>query len=242
MKDMKGIYKFLLLAALTLGAVSCDKVYLDPNSTLEPDVVNNTDNLVDLINGIQQRWSAERSGLIYTSVNITGLNTSELQLLNPGNQGENEVLLGGDDIGGDNELLNNMWTNAMLCRKEATTVITSAETATDDTSVGNTLKAYGLFYRALVHGTLIQYFEQIPVEIIEDAPFNDRVTVLQNAIDDLTEAKGYIDAGLSSEVTSGLIGSVDLENSEIEIELSENSDTEDQDNAAQELEEQGGEK
>jgi hypothetical protein len=65
----------------------------------------------------------------------------------------------------------------------------------------------------LVHGTLIQYFEQVPVEIIEDAPFNDRATVLQNAIDDLTEAKGYIDAGLSSEVTSGLIGSLDLENS-----------------------------
>ncbi|MCB0374106.1 MAG: RagB/SusD family nutrient uptake outer membrane protein [Muricauda sp.] len=210
---MKRIYNFLLLMALTLGAASCDKVYLDPNSTLEPDVVNNTDNLVDLINGIQQRWSAERSGLLYTSVNITGLNTSELQLLNPGNQGENEVLLGGDDIGGDNELLNNMWTNAMLCRKEANTVITSAEIATDDTSVSNTLKAHGLFYRALVHGTLIQYFEQVPVEIIEDAPFNDRATVLQNAIDDLTEAKGYIDAGLSSEVTSGLIGSLDLENS-----------------------------
>ncbi len=210
---MKGIYKIILLVTLTLGAISCDKVYLDPNSTLEPDVETDTDNLVKLINGIQQRWSAERTGLLYTTVNITGLNTGELQLLNPGNEGENEILLGGDDVSGDNELLGNMWTNAMLCRKEATTVINSAEIASDDTSVSNTLKAHGLFYRALVHGTLIQYFEQVPLEIIDNAPFSDKATVLQNAISDLNEAKGYIDTGLATEVTSDLIGSVDLENS-----------------------------
>lgn len=101
----------------------------------------------------------------------------------------------------------------MLCRKEATTVITSADLATDDTSVANSLKAYGLFYKALVNGTLIQFFESIPLEIIEDAPFVDRSAVLQSAIADLNEAKGYLQAGLSSEVTSGVFSSVDIGNS-----------------------------
>jgi hypothetical protein len=101
----------------------------------------------------------------------------------------------------------------MLCRKEATIIIDAADNAASDASVANSLKAYALFYRAMTHGTLIQYFESIPLEIIEDAPFNSRSEVLQNAIADLEESKGYINLGLSSTVTSGVFNSVDLENS-----------------------------
>ena len=60
---------------------------------------------------------------------------------------------------------------------------------------------------------MIQFFESIPLEIIEDAPFVDRSAVLQSAIADLTEAKGYIQSGLSSEITSKVFSSVDLGNS-----------------------------
>lgn len=210
---MKNINKIIVLGMLFMFVASCDKVYLDPNSTLEPDVVNSTDNLVALINGVQQRWSTDRAGIIYTSTHLTGLNTGELRLLNPGNLGENEVLLGGDDIDGGNELLNNIWTNGMLCRKEASTVINAADNATDDATTANSLKAYGLFYKALVHGTLIQFFESIPLEIIEDAAFEDRSAVLQSVIADLVEARGYIESGLSSDITSQVFSSVDLENS-----------------------------
>ncbi|CAM4233417.1 RagB/SusD family nutrient uptake outer membrane protein [Zobellia roscoffensis] len=209
---MKNIIK-LMAIALVIVASSCDTEYLDPNSTLEPDVVNNTDNLVMLINGIQQRWSSDRAGIIYTYTHISGLNTDELRLLNPGNLGENEILLGGDDVNGGNEVLINMWTNAMLTRKEATTVIDAADDASESASASGSLKAYGLFYRAMAHGTLIQFFESIPLEIVENAAFEDRATVLQSAIADLTEAKGYIDAGLDATATADIFTSVDLENS-----------------------------
>lgn len=210
---MKNITKLLAFILIVAVISSCDSEYLDPNSTLEPDVVNSTENLVKLINGVQQRWSSDRSGLIYTKTNISGLNTGELRLLNPGNLGENEILLGGDDVNGGNELLNNMWTNGMLTIKEATTVIEAADSSTEDPVTANSLKAYALFYRSLSRGTLIQFFESIPLEIVQDAPFKDRAAVLQNAIADLEEAKGYIGAGLSSAVTSGIFDSVDLENS-----------------------------
>ena len=209
---MKSILKIMAIGLL-IATSSCDTEYLDPNSTLEPDVVNNTDNLVRLINGVQQRWSTERTGIIYTTTNISGLNTEELRLLNPGNLGENEILLGGDDVSGSNELLINLWTNAMLTRKEATTVIDAADDISESASVSGSLKAYGLFYRALAHGTLIQFFESIPLEIIENALFEDRSTVLQNVLNDLTEAKGYIDAGLDSTTTADIFTSVDIENS-----------------------------
>ena len=209
---MKNIVKTIAITLL-IATTSCNTEYLDPNSTLEPDVVNNTDNLVRLINGVQQRWSTERTGLIYTGTHISGLNTDELRLLNPGNLGENEILLGGDDVSGSNELLINTWTNALLTRKEATTVIDAADDVSESTSVSGSLKAYGLFYRALAHGTLIQYFESIPLEIVEDADFIERSAVLHDVIADLNEAKGYIDTGLDTSITADIFTSVDIENS-----------------------------
>ncbi|SIQ77075.1 RagB/SusD family nutrient uptake outer membrane protein [Maribacter ulvicola] len=209
---MKNVIKTIAIALL-ITTSSCDTEYLDPNSTLEPDVVENVDNLVRLINGVQQRWSTERTGLIYTTTQISGLNTDELRLLNPGNLGENEILLGGDNVSGSNELLINTWTNALLTRKEATTVIDASDNVSDNASVSGSLKAYALFYRALAHGTLIQYFESIPLEIVENAPFIERSAVLEDVIADLNEAKGYINAGLDTSVTSEIFTSVEIENS-----------------------------
>lgn len=211
---MRYTLKAILVVMVLVVVSSCDTEYLDPNSTLEPTVVSSSDNLVDLINGIQLRYSSDRyTGVIYNSVHLTGLNTGELRLINAGNASENDILIGGSTITGDNSILVNLWTNSMLCRKEASTVYDSADEATSDATAANTLKAYALFYKALVHGTLIQYFEQVPLEIIENAPFNTRSEVLASAIEDLTEAKGYVDAGLSSEITSGLYSSVDIGNS-----------------------------
>lgn len=210
---MKNIIKIIALVVFMGFVSSCNKDILDPNSTLEPDVTSSTENLTALVNGIQQRWSTDRNGIIYNSVHLSGLSTKELRLLNPGNLDENEILLGGSDVSGGNGILNNIWTNAMLCKKEATTIIDAADGATSDATAANTLKAYALFYRAMVHGTLIQFFESVPVEIVDNAPFVDRAGVLNNAIADLTTAKGYIDAGLSSQITAGIFTSVDIENS-----------------------------
>lgn len=209
---MKNLFKIISLTLITL-LISCNEVILDPNSTLEPEVISNSKNLTKLINGIQQRWSSKRVGGIYNITHISGLNTNELRLLNPGNAAENEILLGGNDINGGNGILNNLWVNAMLCKKEATTVITAAKNATESTKEANTLKAYGLFYKALVNGTLIQFFEQIPLEIIENAPFKSKNEVLQSVIKDLTEAKEYIDTGLAESISSNIFTSINLKNS-----------------------------
>lgn len=211
--NMKNILSIVAVALLMIAISSCDKVYLNPNATLEPDVTSSPDNMAALINGIQQRWSTDRAGGIYNITHLSGLGTKELRLLNPGNLDENEVLLGGDDISGGNGILNNLWRNSMIGRKEAALIIDAADGATSDATAANTLKAHALFYRALMHGTLIQYFDQIPLQSVDDAPFNSRAEVLQSAIADLETAKGYIDAGLSSQITSQIFTSVDLGNS-----------------------------
>lgn len=204
---------YILLMGYTLGQmVACDKEYLDPYSVLDPSVQTSLDNQILLLNGMQKRWSTERSGAIYTTVTASGLTTGELRLLNPGNIGENDLSIGGNTISGDNEVLKNMWNQLMLLRKEATTIINNADNATSDIQERNTLKAYALVFRAMVHGTLIQYFEQIPIKIEANAPFENRSSVLTNAITDLTTAIEYADNGLSASVESRLLKSFRLQN------------------------------
>lgn len=196
---------YIIIIGYALANIACNKEYLDPYSVLDPDVASSVDEQVLLLKGIQKRWSIEKSGAIYTSVTASGLNTGELRLLNPGNVGENEIYLGGNTISGDNEILKNMWNQMMLLRKEATTIIENADNATTDVPTQNTLKAYALFFRAMAHGMMIQYFEKIPITIEANAPFHNRVSVLESAINDLTKAIEYANAGLSSNVESRLI-------------------------------------
>lgn len=208
------LFRYLIFPlGILFFASSCDKEYLDPYSVLDPTVESSVEAQILLINGIQQRWSTDRPGAIYTTVTASGLNTGELRLLNPGNLGENDLLIGGSTVSGDNEVLGNMWGQLMLVRKEATTIIANADNATDDAAIANTLKAYALFYKALAHGTLIQYFESLPLSIEKNAVFNSRTEVLNSAISDLNTALEYINNGLSDTVTSDMINSVALENS-----------------------------
>ena len=193
---MKFTRTLIILLTMVFVA-SCDKEYLDPFATLEPDVVSSEENLINLINGLQRRVSTDRPSSIYTVATTTGLNTAELRLLNPGNLGENEILLGGTEVSGDNEVLSNMWSQLMLTRKEATLVIDNASVASS-TARANTIEAYGLFYRALAHGTLIQYFERVPLTIGENSEFNDRSAVLASVIADLNEAVSLASSGDNS--------------------------------------------
>lgn len=204
---------YTIIVSLALTNVGCNKEYLDPYSVLDPDVTSSVDEQVLLLKGIQKRWSTEKSGAIYTSVTASGLNTGELRLLNPGNVGENELYLGGTTISGDNEVLKNMWNQMMLLRKEATTIIDNADNATTDIPSRNTLKAHSLFFRAMAHGMMIQYFEKIPITIEANAPFHNRTVVLENVINDLTMAVEYIDKGLSPAIETQLINSFDLRSS-----------------------------
>ena len=180
--------KFILLVFCSVLILSCDEEYLDPFSILEPNVVGTEENLIDLVNGLQRRVSTDRAGALYTTVNTSGLNTKELRLLNPGNLGENEILLGGANVSGDNEVLSNMWGQLMLTRAEATLVIDNVDNVASSTSRANTIKAYALFYRALSHGMLIQYFEQVPLSIGLNTEFDERAAVLQSVIVDLNQA------------------------------------------------------
>ena len=64
------LQKIVMMILVVFTISSCNTEYLDPNSTLEPEVVESTDNLIRLINGVQKRWSTERSGVIFNATHI----------------------------------------------------------------------------------------------------------------------------------------------------------------------------
>ncbi len=209
---MKFFKIYIVIITLSLF-ISCDKEFIDPINISDPEVENNVDNLISLINGIQKRYSTARAGAKYTTITAAGLTTGELRLINPGNEAEAQLTNGGNQLAINNGILRNMWGQLMLLRKEATTVINSADGAAPDQQTANTLKAYGYFYRALAHGTLIQFFEEIPLSIERNAQFNTRTEVLEASIEDLLFTESILQNGLSNSVTSGIFDSVDLENS-----------------------------
>ncbi len=205
-----NIYSILLMVFMFS---SCDEEFIDPINISDPEVESSVDNLTSLINGIQKRYSTDRAGAKYTTVTASGLTTGELRLINPGNEAEAQLTNGGAGITVNNGILRNLWGQLMLSRKEATTVINSADGATSDPQAANTLKAYGYFYRALTHGTLIQFFEKLPLSIERNAEFKNRTEVLEASIEDLLMTKSILQNEISASVTEDIFDSVDLENS-----------------------------
>ena len=210
---MKNIKKILFAITVFFVVASCDKEFIDPINISDPEVEGSVDNLILLINGIQQRFSTNREGAKYTTVTASGLTADELRLINPGNLAEAELTNGGNEISINNGIIRNLWGELILVRKEAETVFNSADEAASDAETANSLKAYALFYEALANGTLIQFFEQVPLLNEKEAQFNTRSEVLSDAITDLTTALGFAQSGISSTVSSGVFQSVDLENS-----------------------------
>ncbi|WP_343485868.1 RagB/SusD family nutrient uptake outer membrane protein [Allomuricauda sp. d1] len=210
---MKSIYKTFIVVILLTSISSCDKEFIDPINISDPEVEGSVDNLIRLINGIQQRYSTDRAGAIYNTVTASGLTADELRLINPGNLAEAELTNGGNEISINNGIVRNLWGELMLVRREALTVLESADAAASDEAEANSLKAYALFYRALANGSLIQFFEQVPLATEKEAQFNTRAEVLADVITDLNTALGYVQAGISSSVSGGVFQSVDLENS-----------------------------
>ncbi len=213
MKKMKSISKIFIAVVLLASFISCDKEFIDPINISDPEVEGSVENLIRLINGIQQRYSTDRAGAIYTTVTASGLTADELRLINPGNLAEAELTNGGNQISINNGIIRNLWGELMLVRREALTIMESADEAAADESEANSLKAYALFYKALANGTLIQFFEQLPLATEQSAQFNSRSEVLTECIADLGTSLGYVQAGISSSVASGVFQSVDLENS-----------------------------
>lgn len=177
----------LLLTGSSLLFTSCDKEYINPSTASVPSVTTNVDGLMNLCAGLQRRYSIGRQSPLYTAP-IGGMySVYGLRTLNVGNTAEAELETGKGAVSQGNAIVTQMWAQCLLTRTEAETVLNNLAVAADPADkVG--LKAYGSIFYALSMGTLVQFFEKMPLINGNNAVFSTRADALQKVITVLESA------------------------------------------------------
>jgi hypothetical protein len=199
----------LLFILLGLSFASCDSEYLDPTKPSEEDVFTTRAGLIGASNGLQAKWSVGRQSPVYTIVTGSGFTTNEYRLLNAGNVDEAELLAGGVSVSSKNAVINNLWSQCLVINSEAQKVLDNIDIITVPAEKSSVFTQASIF-KALAFGSLIQFFEKVPLQTMKNAPFNSRTEVLAAAIATLKTTEPYL---ATASGFTGLAGSIKYKNS-----------------------------
>ena len=175
------------MVASSISITSCDKEYINPSSASTPSVVTNVDGLMNLCAGLQRRFTIGRQSPLYNAPIGGAYSVYALNTLNAGNLAEAAAQSGKGALQANNSIVTQLWTQNLLLKTEAETVLNNLNVAVDGTDkVG--IKAYGSIFYALSLGTLAQFFEQIPLTTSNNATFSPRIQAIEKAIATLESA------------------------------------------------------
>lgn len=183
----------LLLLGSVFPIASCNKEYINPSTASVPSVITNADALMNLCAGLQRRFTVGRQSPLYSAPVAGAYSVYALYTLNIGNTAEKELETGKGAVTLNNSVVSQLWTQCLLTRTEAETVLDNLKVAVIPAdSVG--MKAYASIFYALSMGTLVQFFEQIPLNTEEQATFSPREAALQKVITLLESADADVTA------------------------------------------------
>ncbi len=205
-------YILYLLLPVTVLAVSCDQDIPNPNAATDEQVLNSSEGLIGMINGIKYRYTAGGASGLYAGVSANGLTTGELVILNAGNAELAQLGNGFDNVAPSNAVITNLWTNLNLIRADAQKILANAPDVIADEQTRNSVLAYANFFNALAVGTLAQFWEQVPLETEIDAQFSTREAALQEAVSLLGQASSQLSGSLSPAIISAVGTDIDLPN------------------------------
>jgi|KBSMisStandDraft_5_1062788.scaffolds.fasta_scaffold03430_7 hypothetical protein len=202
----------LLFTGSLLLITSCNKEYINPSTASEPSVTTSVDGLMNLCAGLQRRFTIGRQSPLYNAPIAGGYSVYGLYTLNIGNTAEKELETGKGSVTRNNAIVIQMWSQCLLTRTEAETVLNNLGVAGDPTDkVG--LKAYASIFYALSMGTLVQFFEKIPLTNGLNAEFSPRAEALQKAITALESADADLATTTpSSKFISKIPAGIDIKN------------------------------
>jgi len=186
---MLHIKKMIVMAAMGSGFIvtSCNKEYINPSTAPAQTVEANVDALMTLCAGLQRRFTIGRQSPLYTAPIGATYSVFGLYTLNIGNTAEKEMETGKGSVTQANAIVAQLWAQCLLTKTEAETVLDNLDVAVFPADkVG--LKAYASIFYALSVGTLVQFFEQIPLTNGINATFSPRATALQKVISILESA------------------------------------------------------
>ncbi|MEO5998389.1 MAG: hypothetical protein ABIN89_16665 [Chitinophagaceae bacterium] len=186
MLRIKQISVFLLLGSCFITS-SCNKEYINPSTASVPSVTTSADGLMNLSAGLQRRFTIGRQSPLYTAPIGGAYSVFALYTLNIGNTAEKELETGKGAVTQANAIVSQMWAQCLLTKTEAETILDNLSVAADPTDkVG--LKSYASIFYGLSMGTMVQFFEKIPLTNGSNAAFSPRADALQKVITVLESA------------------------------------------------------
>lgn len=209
LKIIKSITFSLLVSGFLMA---CEENYLDPSSISEANIFSTTEGLTGAAVGLQSKWSVGGRSPLRNAAGGSGLTVRSLNVPNAGNTAELDVFNGGNDILDNNVLVSNLWEQSLLVRNQADRIIANLDVFADQRTK-ESFEAWARTFKALCSGTLMQFFEQAPLETAENAEFFSREAVLEDAILNLEAARDIINSGpLAESFLEAMPGTIDLPN------------------------------
>ena len=212
MKYLSKKINQLLIAFVILVVVSCDTEYLNPSAATPEQAVSDANALIALANGLQQKYSVGVASPEYALTSANGLLTKELLVLNAGNTNELLLSQGGGSVQGNNSVLTNLWNQSNLVKSNANIILENLAVVGDQGTKG-ALQAHASIFKALALGNLAMFWEKAPLVVQTNAPFVDRIAVLNEAISSLEAAKAELaKAAIPATFTAGIVSGIDYAN------------------------------
>ncbi|MBC7867174.1 MAG: RagB/SusD family nutrient uptake outer membrane protein, partial [Gloeobacteraceae cyanobacterium ES-bin-316] len=131
--------------------------------------------------GLQRVYTLGRGSTLYNLVNINGLTTNELIVVNPGNTAEVQLAAGGTSVDGNNSMLTQYWSTCNKVIYDADLILANANNLADK-NYASGLIAYASIFKAMSLGAMAQFWEKIPAGIGTNVSFIDRVDGFKKAI------------------------------------------------------------
>ncbi len=206
---MKNIKIYTIISVLLISSglfTACETDFENPNNPTEDVVLGTKEGLFALATGIRQYYSIYALRQV---IEAPGITTRELGVTNTF-LNINELAKGGAELPSESGGITNPWVNLIRAKGMAESLIEGANSVELSEGSRSGLLAYGNLFKAICLGSLIEMYEQAPINNSADgaAEFSDRTTVLTNCIDLLEEAEDVLNATpMSDEFKSSVLWS-----------------------------------
>ncbi|MCW3463143.1 RagB/SusD family nutrient uptake outer membrane protein [Chitinophaga nivalis] len=152
-----------LIAALLAATIGCKKDYQDPSGPSAEEAYSTVNAVTNAAVGLQNWYSRDRVGLLYTTVTSGSLLTGETFVTNRGNTDEAQLGTGGSTLLNNNIIVTGMWAVTNKINYEADSILRRSQTlAFPDKGYASGLVAYTSIFKALAIGVQANFWEKVP--------------------------------------------------------------------------------
>ncbi|SFW69579.1 RagB/SusD family nutrient uptake outer membrane protein [Chitinophaga sancti] len=214
MKRYINNYSRSVIAGILLfAAASCKKEYTDPSGPSSDKALSSANALTDVAVGLQNWYTANRTGNIYTKVAASSLLTGETYVVNAGNTDENQLYLGGTNVQNTNTIVTGLWTVSNKIIFDADNVLKNVNSVVSDKNYASGLIAYTSIWKALAIGDMAEFWEQIPDTTGTNVPFITNTAGYARAIAIIDNALATISANaVSTTFIKNIPAGINLQN------------------------------